>query len=93
MHRHGLFSDFSVALQSRIYGFALSLRLESQLGAFPEACFVAESCDSSSPEARSVCLLRCPAAACGRQRQTKGADIHFGKNSTSISVNLFGGLH
>jgi len=45
MHRHGLFSDFSVARQSRIYGFALSSRLE------------------------------------------------FGKNSTSISVNLFGGLH
>jgi len=45
MNRHGLFPDFSVARQSRIYGFAPSSRLE----------------------------LR--------------------KNSTSISANLFGGLH
>jgi len=45
MNRHGLFPDFSVARQSRIYGFVPSSRLE------------------------------------------------FGKNSTSISANLFGGLH
>ena len=36
MKRHGLFPDFSVARQSRIYGFAPFSRLESQQGAFPQ---------------------------------------------------------
>ncbi len=34
--RYGLFTDFSVARQSRIYGFAPSSRLESQQGALPQ---------------------------------------------------------
>jgi hypothetical protein len=36
------------------------LAIESQLGSFLEACFVAGFCDSSSPEARSVVLLLMP---------------------------------
>jgi hypothetical protein len=42
MNRHGLFPDFSVARQSRIYGFAPSSRLESQNGAFPQLAALAD---------------------------------------------------